>query len=164
MTVVHHTTKFGPTLDPRYGSSEIDCRGAGLRAYTRSLATVIAVSGNIDASNAGVVRETASRFLYVDKAVILDLSNTNSFGVQGLQFLFAFDDECAEAGVEWALVAGPAVSVTLAAADHNDTYPLVSSVDQALQRFSHPERRCALHELVTNTTRAAVKPPSPADN
>lgn len=133
-----------------------------MRAYARSLATVIAISGDIDSSNVDLVRENASRFLSVDKAVILDLSAVNSFDAQGLRFPLTFDDECAEAGVEWALVASPEISMTLAAAD--DTLPVVTSVAQALQRFSNPARRRALLELVTRAARTRVKRTSPTDS
>jgi anti-anti-sigma regulatory factor len=155
MSVGHHRTGFGATLDSRYGNSEIVCRGVRLTAYARSLATVIAISGDIDAGNADFVRENATRFLLVDKAVILDLSGVTCFGMPGVGFLFAFDDECAKAGVEWALVASPEISMTLAATDE-DTLPTVSSVAQALQRFSNPARRRALLELVTRAARTRV--------
>jgi anti-anti-sigma factor len=154
MTVDRHTAK----------DAEIDCGAARLRPHARSLATVVAISGEIDASNADDVSQHLRRFLSVGTALILDLSDVECIGVQGLRALFALDDECARSGVEWALVASHPVNLMLRAADPDDLLPVLSSLAEALQWIRNPERQSALLRLVTGAARvknlAGAKPAS----
>jgi anti-anti-sigma factor len=144
MTIDRHTAK----------DAEIDCGAARLRPHARSLATVVAISGEIDASNADVVSQHIRRFLSVGTALVLDLSDVECIGVKGLRALFALDDECARSGVEWALVANPSVRLVLGAADPDNVLPVVTSVPEALRWLRNPERQSALLRLVTGARRA----------
>lgn len=130
--------------------STIDCKGAQLRAHARSVATVVTVVGEVDASNVHRVSEHLRRFMSVGKALVLDLSGVTFLGLQAVRDLSAFDDECGRAGVACALVASGPVRHMLDVADPNSTLPSVSSVAEALQLFRNPARDRLLVQLAGN--------------
>lgn len=119
----------------RHGNPPFDCSGAKIRAQCRHLATVVTIRGTIDDTNAFRVGTYISRFIPTEQAFILDLSGVETFSVAGLSFLDRVDDECRRAGMDWALVSGPAVDDALDR-DHDSMYPVVTSVSQALHQFA----------------------------
>jgi anti-anti-sigma factor len=118
-----------------YGNPAFDCDGAQVRACCRQLATVVTISGDIGA-NIERVTQFARRFAIPEKPVVLDLSDVKSFDAQSVSLLYTIDDACAAAGVEWQLVASPAVRQSLMASGNTDVFPTVGSVPDALEHFA----------------------------
>src|SRR5271155_2501249 len=90
------------SLAPRHAHLPVDCNGAAVRAQCRHLATVVTISGAIDASNVDQVIEYAQRFNLPDKPFVLDLSGLDSFATQAVRLLYRVDDVCSAVGLEWA--------------------------------------------------------------
>lgn len=140
-------------LTPRYGNPTFDCGGAQVRAQCRHLATVVTISGAIDAMNVDRVTEYSRHFVLPDKPIVLDLSEVDCLAAQGIRFLYRIDDACRAAGVEWALVAGPAVARVLSVAADESMFPIVDSVRDALHCFADviSARRRLMLSLLTKT-------------
>jgi anti-anti-sigma regulatory factor len=119
----------------RYGNPAFDCDGAQIHAHCRQLATVVSVTGAIDARNLERVTEFARRFVLGDKPFVLDLSGVYSLRGDCGSILDAVDDRCAATNVEWALVAGSEVVEALGVADQ-DALTITSSVPLALHHFA----------------------------
>ena len=116
------------------GAAAWDCDGAQVSALWRQLAIVVTVSGEVDAGNIDEIGKHIRRFALTGKPVVLDLSAVRAFPVQGAQCLYDLDEDCGAAGVEWALVAGPAVIDALTR--HGDEVPTLASVPDALHHFA----------------------------
>ena len=139
-------TRIGSPSDSafRYGNPATVYDGAQLRANCRQLATVVTVTGAIDAKNVARISQYASRHVIAEKPLIIDLSGVTSFTTQGVSLLYALDEACDAAGVAWAMTASDCVRDALRfSADHAD-YPIANSVADALHRFAdinHERRR-----------------------
>jgi anti-anti-sigma factor len=121
----------------RRGYGTFDCGGAQIRAHCRHLATVVTVRGDIDAVNADRVYEHIRRFITGSNPLVLDMSDVSHFAAAGVSLLHDVDDHCRMAGVEWTLVAGPAVVELLGAyGDDDAAFPLTRSVREALQNLA----------------------------
>lgn len=117
----------------RYGNPAQDFKGAHVRAHCRHGATVVTVSGRVDAGNVDQVTESALRAIPVGSRLVLDLSGVTTFTPRAAALISAVDDRCLAVGVEWALVPSKAVSVRL-----RTTYgslPVIDSVAAAEHRF-----------------------------
>lgn len=99
---------------PREQNGTFHCGGARVRAHRRQLATVVTIRGEIDAVNAEQLGGHIRRFLLGDDRVVLDVSGVSPLGEAGISLLETFDEDCRAAGVQWTLVASPAVLETLA--------------------------------------------------
>jgi anti-anti-sigma regulatory factor len=124
----------------RYGNPMVDCHGAQLRAQCRQLATVVTVTGRVDAKNIDEISSQGRRFIIAEKPYVLDMSGVNSCGALVLPFLRMVDEQCRMAGVEWALIASPAVTRRV----RDDEFITVESVPDALEHFAdelHTRRR-----------------------
>ena len=132
----------------RYGNPVFDCSGARLRAQSRRLATVVTISGEIDAVNIDRVTQHARRFVLAATSVVLDLSGVRGVAERGLELLRAIDQDCGDAGVDWALVPSSAVLRLLSVSD--DRYPIAASVRGALNYFADEtlQRRSTLLPLL----------------
>jgi anti-anti-sigma factor len=117
--------------------------GVRLYSYPRPSATVIEVSGEIDASNDQLVTDYFADFIYVGHPLVLDLSGVDFLGTAGFDAILQFDDECRRAQRHWALVGSDAVKILLRL-DPDHRLPAAGSVDAALERFAalpKPARR-----------------------
>jgi anti-anti-sigma factor len=141
------------SLAPRHAQLPFDCNGAAVRAQCRHLATVVTISGAIDASNVDQVIEYAHRFNLPDKPFVLDLSGLDSFAAQAVRLLHRVDDACAAAGLEWALIPSQAVSLTLLLTGEDTSFPTATTVHEALHYFAdaNTARRRLLLPLLTKT-------------
>ena len=119
----------------RQGNGTFDCGGAQIRAHCRHLATVVTIRGEIDAVNVDQVSEYIRRFIHGGNPVVLDLSDLNHFAAAGISLLHELDEHCRAAGVEWTLVASPAV-VELLGDYGEDLVPFTSSVREALHNLA----------------------------
>jgi anti-anti-sigma factor len=123
--------------------------GVCLRSHTVKGATVVSVTGELDASNIDRLTDYARLCLTRGNSLVLDLSQLDFLGAQGIQSLFAIADECARSGTEWALVPSHPVSRLLRICDKQARLPSVGSIDKALERVSALARMRGLLQLVT---------------
>ncbi|UQX09812.1 STAS domain-containing protein [Candidatus Mycobacterium methanotrophicum] len=140
-------------LVPRYAHLPFDCNGAAVRAQCRHLATVVTISGVVDAVNVDQVSEYSKRFILPDKPFVLDLSGVNCFAAQAVPLLYQMDDVCGAAGLEWSVVPNQAVTTALLVTHEESSFPVVGSVHEALQYFADATsaRRRLLLPLLTKT-------------
>jgi anti-anti-sigma factor len=122
-------------------SGWVDCHGARVRAHARSLATVVAVTGEIDICNGELVSQNVRRFVAVGGPLVVDFSGVTFLGAQGLRDLLALESQCTEAGVQWALVASPLVRRLLHVGDPDHTILVVGSETEALKRLAADRER-----------------------
>lgn len=140
-------------LTPRYGNPTFDCSGAQVRAQCRHLATVVTVTGAVDTMNVERVTEYSRHFILPDKPIVLDMSGVECLAVEGVRFLYRIDEACRAAGIEWALVASPAVTRVVRIVSDESAFPVVDSVHEALHCFADmiSARRRLLLPLLTKT-------------
>jgi anti-anti-sigma regulatory factor len=117
----------------RYGNPARDFKGAHLWAYCRHGATVVAISGRVDAGNVAPVTESAVRAVSAGSRLVLDLTGVTAFTPRALELLATLDQRCLSAGVDWALVPSDAVSRRLAG--RSDLLPVIGSVAEAEHQF-----------------------------
>ena len=141
MTVVH-------SLDTADG--DLPCRAdhhltgdrdrVHMRAHLRHLATVLAISGDIDASNTDRVSAYAARLVPVGNALLLDLSGVSFLAAQSILVLVTVGDACDDAGLPWALITSHAVDRVLRISEHDDILPVASSVPDGMQYLADLSR------------------------
>jgi anti-anti-sigma regulatory factor len=138
------------------GDATIGGDGVQLRAQYLHLATVVTISGQVDAANGDRVHDFATRFVWISDALILDLSGVEFLAARGISALIAVDDACHTAEVPWTLVPSRVVSRVLRLTDC-DTVPTASSVPAALRQvvaLTRARRQVAL--AITTAQRLAV--------
>ncbi len=116
-----------------------DYGGAQIRAHSRPLATVVTIRGEIDAVNVDRVSEYIRRFLLEKAHVVVDMSDVSHFAPAGISLLHMLDEDCRAAGVEWTLVAGPAVIELLGDGCDEDgaaMFPITRSLHAALRNLA----------------------------
>jgi anti-anti-sigma factor len=141
MTVVHSlATADGdfPCRDDNPPTIERD--RVDVRAQSRHLATVLTISGDVDASNTDRVSTYATALVPVGSALLLDMSGVAFFAAQSISVLIAVDDACHSAELPWALVTSHAVDRVLRISQDDDILPVASSVPDAIQYFVHLTR------------------------
>jgi anti-anti-sigma factor len=135
MTVVHRLTISPGDPSSRVDNLTIDRDGVDVRAQCRHLATVLTITGDIDARNIDRVSVYATRLVAVGSALLLDLSGVGFFAAQGISVLFAVDDACRRVELPWALVTSHAVDRVLRISERDEILPAASSVADAMQYF-----------------------------
>lgn len=135
----------------RYGNPAAVCDGASMRAHCRQLATVVTVKGDIDSGNFERIAAYVSRFIIPEKPFALDLSGVNSFTAQAVSLFYDIDERCGAEGVDWAVIASPAVAAELG--PHDAGVPLTASVPEALHHFA--EGNLARRRLLPLLTKSA---------
>lgn len=134
-----------------YGNPTFHCDGADIRAHCRQLATVVTISGHLDDVNVETASHYVDRFILTEKPFVLDLSGVDSFTREAVSLLFAIDDVCASAGVDWSVVASRAVEQTLR--DAGIEFPAAGSVPEALNHFA--DAMVARRQLLPLLTKTA---------
>lgn len=119
----------------RYGNPIVECDGAQMRAQSRQLATVVTISGDVDATNIHRVSQYAGRFVIPEKPFVLDLSEVQTFSPEAVSLLRDVEDACNAIGMEWCLIASQAVDSTLRPFGGAATFTTASSVPEALHLF-----------------------------
>jgi anti-anti-sigma factor len=122
--------------------------GVCLSSQTLYGATVVAATGELDASNIHHLTDYTRSCLTGGLSLVLDLSRLNFLGAQGIRNLFEIADQCERRGIAWALVPSHPVSRLLRICDKRARLPSVSSIDQALEHFSAPASIRGLLQLV----------------
>jgi len=109
-----------------------NCAAARLHVYARSIATVVRVDGEIDASNAEHVAREIRRFARLKTPLILDFSHLKFLAIDGFRALLAVNDEQQRARLYCSVIPGAAMRQLLRiVTDHGLT--LADSVPEALQ-------------------------------
>ena len=135
----------------RYGNPAADYQGAHIRALHRHGATVVAVSGRVDARNLTRVTDQITSFVLADTPFVLDLGAVTSFTSRAAGLLDAVEARCAAAGVSWALIPGDAVASRVR--DLADL-PVAATVAEAEHQFDEAlqKRRSLLLPLLLRKT------------
>ena len=120
----------------RYGNPAQACDLAQMSALCRQLATVVSISGTLDDSNLGRATDYATRYVLCEKPFVLDLSDVEEFSDSAIGLLYAVDDASYAAGVEWAVVASPAVLEVLGHYGDPADFHTVDAVPDALHHFA----------------------------
>ncbi|OBG68101.1 MULTISPECIES: STAS domain-containing protein [unclassified Mycobacterium] len=119
-------------VEQRLHCYEIDCAGARLDVQAHGLATVLGVSGEIDASNADLIAKAIRRFVRLRAPLILDFSRVDYLGSAGLRVLLLVQDECRLARLHCSVIGGVALR-RLTRLVTGLGLPLVDSIGEALQ-------------------------------
>ena len=114
-----------------YGNPVVEIGGAQVRSLCRQLATVVRVTGDVDATNVDELIRQVTRSIIREKPFILDLSGVDTFAPLAVALLTAVDEACRRTDDEWMLVPSAAVAEML-----TGEHPTASSVPDALQCFS----------------------------
>lgn len=138
---------------PRHAHLPFDCDGAAVRAQCRHLATVVTISGAVDATNVDQVSAYSERFILPDKAFVLDLSGLDCFATQAVRLLHRVDAVCSAAGLEWSMIPNQAVTTALLITHEESSFPVFGSVHEALHHLAdaNSARRRLLLPLLTKT-------------
>lgn len=123
----------------RYGNPARDFKGAHIWAHCRHGATVVAVSGRVDAGNVEQIIESVLRPVAAGSRLVLDLTGVTAFTPKATGLLRAVDERCLTAGVEWALV--PSEPVARRLRNDSEPLPVIASVAEAEHRFDDEIRR-----------------------
>lgn len=110
----------------------VDYGGARIRAHRRQLATVVTIRGEIDGVNADHVAGHIRRYVVGEDRVVLDMSGVTQFATAGIPLLQSFDEDCRAEGVQWTLVASPAVAALSGDAADGPAFASTGSVHEAL--------------------------------
>ena len=102
--------------------------------WTKSSVAVVSAHGDIDQTNARALTEYSLAHLAHCRALLLDLTKLEFFGVAGFSALHRISVSCAPAGIGWAFIPGPAVSLLLRICDPDGLLPAVDTVSTALAR------------------------------
>ncbi|OBK53783.1 STAS domain-containing protein [Mycobacterium sp. 1081908.1] len=134
----------------RHGYGTFECGRAQIRAHCRHLATVVTVRGDVDADNVDRVSEYLWRFTLGSNPVVLDLTDVSHIAASGISLVHRLDEDCRAAGVEWTLVAGPAITGLLG--DQGE-FPIARSVHEALRNLAEAivSRRQLVLPLIKKT-------------
>ena len=112
-----------------------DYGGAQIRAHSRQLATVVTIRGEIDAVNVDRVSAYVRRFILQKAHVVVDMTAVSHFAPAGISLLHMLDEDCRADGVEWTLVASPAV-IELSGDGDDAVFPIARSVHTALRNLA----------------------------
>ncbi len=134
---------------PHPGTSVIDCGDALYTVQVYSWLTVMTISGEIDATNAGQLRDHVVHHVPDEGALIVDMVETEFIGIDGLRTLFALNVECVRADTRWALIGSHAVHRLLRVGDREGLIPAVKSATEALHRVRRAARAGRQLRLVT---------------
>lgn len=120
----------------RYGNPAQACDLAQMSALCRQLATVVSISGQLDDSNLSEATTYCTRYVLCEKPFVLDLSELDVVSDSAIGLLYAIDDAAYMEGVEWAVVAGPALLDVLSRYGDPADFHTVDSVPDALHHFA----------------------------
>ena len=97
-------------------------------------AVVVAVGGDLDASNADDVSAYVHRFVPHGPALVLDITDVGFLGVQGLRAVIGLVEECRRTGVACAVVASQSAVRLLRTVYRREVLPFAASVTEAVQQ------------------------------
>ncbi len=110
---------------------QIDCAGAQIHVHARSVATVLRIDGEVDASNADLITDVIRRFSRLKAPLILDLGGLDFLAGAGLRALLVLNEEHRQTRLRCSMVSGAALRrLTRVVPDHG--LPIADSVAAAL--------------------------------
>jgi anti-anti-sigma factor len=98
---------------------------------------LVAVRGDIDATNRHALGRFVQRHTRVSKQLILDLTGVDFFGSQGFTALYYVSVHCARCDVDWMIAAGRSVLRILRICDPDGELPLAGDLAAAFARLDH---------------------------
>lgn len=98
---------------------------------------LIAVRGDIDATNCHALGRFIHRHIRVSKQLILDLTGIDFFGSQGFTALYYVSVQCARRDVDWMIACGRTVLRMLRICDPDADLPLTGDIAAAYARLDH---------------------------
>jgi anti-anti-sigma factor len=137
-----------PAFSDRVHTEVLDCRDARLTVRKDEHLTVIAVTGEIYASNVDDVSRRVRTLIPPVGELIVDLSRIEFIGVAGLKVLLWVNAERARTNSPWVLVASSSVARLLRVSDPGGTLPMVTSSAEALRRIRTADLRSRPLRLV----------------
>jgi anti-anti-sigma factor len=121
--------------------SSDEVQRAGRAVFTAEELTegriLIAVRGEVDATNRQALGRFVQRHLRVSKQLILDLTGVDFFGSQGFTALYYISVQCARRDVDWMIAGGRTVMRLLRICDPDDDLPLAGDIAGAYARLDH---------------------------
>ncbi len=114
----------------------INCHGAAIEVRKHGPATLLVVTGEVDAANAHHFDSALRRLTGAERPVLVDLSGVGFIGVQGLRGLLQFDEQCRRSGTAWVLVADTMVRRVLRIARPGQAVLAVGTVREAVRELS----------------------------
>jgi anti-anti-sigma regulatory factor len=130
-----HHRGVAPAADPScWCDDSLATVGAvEMRVRCRHRATVLRISGNLDASSVDRASADAARQASLGTALILDLADLNSPAEHAMSLLIAVDEACAAGSVPWVLVPSRAVGLVLRRTGCDDVVVTAGSVPAAMR-------------------------------
>lgn len=113
-----------------------------IKSLTPTL-SVIAVTGEIDATNGRDLGRYVERHTATATQLIVDCSGVRFFGCQGFSALHYMSVSCTRIDVDWVIVPGPEVRRMLRICDPHGELPLADTVEAARVRLDRVARRLA---------------------
>lgn len=98
---------------------------------------LIAVRGDVDATNCHELGRFVHRHIRVSKQLILDLTAVDFFGSQGFTALYYASVQCARRDVDWMIAGGRTVLRILRICDPDQDLPLAADIAAAYARLDH---------------------------
>lgn len=115
-----------------------------LQLATRRLdakTAVVAVDGEIDASNVDAVNDYVAAAAVPGQRLVLDTTSVEFCAIEGISILQAIDARCSADGVTWVLVPSPAVARVLRVCDPQGGLPTAVTAEAALAEVAGRGRR-----------------------
>jgi anti-anti-sigma factor len=119
-------------LEKPHARANLDCRGISISVESQGPTTVIAVSGDIDASNSDFMATVLSGFATSNDRFVVDMRGVDFVSTQGVRVLVDFGLQCRRDGAAWALVPCQTLLRLLAVIDVGRHLPVSESVDDAV--------------------------------
>lgn len=98
---------------------------------------LVAVRGDVDATNRQALGRFVHRHIRVSKQLILDLTGVDFFGSQGFTALYYISVQCARRDVDWMVAGGRTVLRVLRICDPDHELPLTGDIAAAYARLDH---------------------------
>lgn len=134
-----HTEQQRHSLPTRSGYI-IDARIAWWKIQTCRQATVLTVTGELDASNADRFDASVSQLVLAGEPFVIDISELDFLGVQCIRILLDVCETCRTTGTRWALVVDGALRHMLSVVDRQCSLPVTSSLTEALDDVATARR------------------------
>jgi anti-anti-sigma factor len=112
--------------------ANVDCRGISVSVESRGPTTVIAVSGDIDASTSDFMATVLRGFATRNDRFVVDMRSVDFVGTQAVRVLVDFGSQCRRDGAAWSLVPSQTLLRLLAVIDVGRHLPVSESVDDAV--------------------------------
>ena len=139
MTAVHSLTTPEQARPRRDDDVTVDCGRAEARAHWSPLATVLTISGDVDANSVDRITACVAEVMLIANSFLLDLSGVDFFAAPSISVLIAVDDARREAELPWAMVTSRSVDRVLRISGQA-TLPTAGSVHDAMQYFAQLSR------------------------